>query len=232
MEGKGFLSFEDQCCLDGYWKDNEFIKGRYVMADGATMTGQYANGAANGPVVFKSSTWSYEGDMVDGWPQGKGRFVWQTPQKFEIVYSGTIDSGLLKVGKLIITSIANRNFVLQTVEGLFDVPISKTPFEPKQKVAASEEVAAKKEEPVVEESKEVPKEDGPIETKSAPVEASPVNTANDSEVAELQAKLASMKDQAHKEQQAQQTKHDQALAAEKAKVQAEVERLVSEAKAA
>jgi hypothetical protein len=50
--------------------------------------------------------------------KGKGRFVWFY-QKFEVVFSGTVEDKMLQVGKFFIT-LPDKT-VLQTIEGLFNV---------------------------------------------------------------------------------------------------------------
>lgn len=55
--------------------------------------------------------------------QGKGRIVWNTPNNFEVVFSGNIDDGQLQDGKLLI-NVNKQN--VQTIEGLFNVSLYPT----------------------------------------------------------------------------------------------------------
>ena len=62
--------------LDGYWQGNKFIKGRLVTVDGVTLTGVFGEDDTITNANLKAESFSFEGDLVNGLPKGKGRLEW------------------------------------------------------------------------------------------------------------------------------------------------------------
>jgi hypothetical protein len=116
----------DGTVLDGYWQGNKFIKGRLITVDGVTLTGGFSEDNTITNVNLKAANYTYEGELINGLPFGKGRLDWDF-KLFKNKYEGTFEAGTFKQG--ILTSYMGEKLA-RSMEGFIDVKFASDPVAP------------------------------------------------------------------------------------------------------